>query len=152
MIELASKKLITAMAVTGVLLVSVGAAQPACSSWMPRERAAAGVEALIDCTAPARASVVAGLGKALIAYALKYVSGDGRTVDLAQLKADAKVLKGEAVGSCALAAALAALATPPPESARSSVAPAPAPDPSAWRQALDAIRAELGVGAVKAAT
>lgn len=126
-----------------LLLVSaVGVTQPACATARPR--ATAGFDALIDCTAPSRAAVVADLGQALVDYARKFVSGDGQTVNIDKLKASAAALKGEAIGSCGLIAALAILATPKPEAARSLLAE---PDPGQWRGALEAVQLELGVRA-----
>ena len=130
-------------AMLAVLLFALGsAALPACATARPR--ATAGLDALIDCTAPARTAVVADLGHALVDYARKFVSGDGAMVNIDKLKASASALKGEVIGSCGLIAALAILATPKPESARSLLAE---PDPGQWRGALEAVRAELGVRA-----
>lgn len=136
-----------------VALLAIGLAgsvvlAPGCATARPR--ATAGTNALLDCTAPDRAALVDSLGVALRGYALKYISGDKQTVDLDKLKADARKLKGEVIGSCGLVAALAALATPPPAAARSLLAPT-GPDPSEWAAALAVVRVELGVGAVRAA-
>ncbi len=131
-----------------VLLLALGAATlPACATARPR--ATAGLDAALDCTAPARAAVVADLGQALVSYVRKFVAGDKQTVDLDKLKASAAALKGEVLGSCALVTALAILATPKPEAARSLLAAPPGPDPSQWRDALEMMQLELGVRAVK---
>lgn len=129
-----------------VLVIGGAALTTACATARPR--ATAGYGALLDCTAPARAPVVHDLGVALQDYARRYISGDGKTIDLAKLKADALALKGEVLGSCGLVTALAILATPKAEAARSLLAE---PGPEQWREALEVVRAELGVGAVRAA-
>lgn len=135
----------------GMLAVLVlglgGAAVSGCATVQPR--AAAGATALIDCTTDARAAVVDDLGVALRGYVLKYVSGDGRTIDVAKLKADALALKGEVFGSCGLVTALAILAAPKPPAPPSFYAAPAGPDPEAWHEAFLEVRAELGVGAVK---
>lgn len=137
----------------GVLLV-VGLAgsialAPGCDTG--RARAANGTAALLDCTADARATVIADLGVTLRAWVLKHVAGDGRTIDMAQLERDAQALKGEVIGSCALVTALAILATPAQAPAPQGLLAAPAgPTPEQWRVALVEVRAELGVGAVRA--
>lgn len=130
-----------------VLVIAVGSTQPACATARPR--VAAGLSALIDCTTPQRAAVVDDIGHALLGYVLKYVTGDGRSVDTAKLKADSAALKGEALASCGLVAALAILATPKPPAPPSFYAEPPSPDPAVWRAALEQVRAELGVGPVK---
>lgn len=136
----------TVKKLTALLVLILALTLPAIGACDPRSRAAAGLDALIDCTTAERAATVDSLGEALKAYALKYVSGDGRSIDLARLKADALALKGEVLGSCGLAAALAMLAEPKPEGQRSLLAE---PTPEQWREAFVAVRTELGVGAVR---
>jgi len=129
-----------------LLIAALGSTQVSCATARPR--ATAGYDALIDCTTPSRATVVADLGQALVDYARKYVSGDGQTVNIDKLKASAAALKGDVVGSCALVTALAILAARKPEAARSLLAAPPTgPDPEQWRGALEAVQLELGVRA-----
>ena len=133
-----------------MLVLALGGAGLALSSGCAtaRPRATAGLDAMLDCTAPARAAVVADLGKALVDYARKFISGDGATVNIDKLKASATALKGEVIGSCGLVTALAILATPKPEAARSLLAAPPTgPDPEQWRDALEAVQIELNVRA-----
>lgn len=128
------------------LLLAVAGGTSACATARPRAAAATAAE--IDCTAPAIATLAVDIGVSLRAWVLKHVAGDGRTIDLAQLKRDASALEGEAVGSCALVAALAILAAPSQAPAHQGLlATAAGPTPDDWRAALVEVRAELRVRA-----
>jgi len=130
-----------------LLIGALGTTQVSCATARPR--ATAGATVAIDCTAPDIAAIVGDVGHALVGYVLKYISGDGRHVDTTKLVADLKVLKGDVLGSCGVTTALAILATPKPPGPPSFYAEPSGPDPAEWAVALAAVRAELGVGAVK---
>jgi len=146
----AMQRVASTVPMLAVLLLGAGlvASQVSCAG-TARPRATAGATVAIDCTAPDIAAIVGDVGHALVGYVLKYISGDGRHVDTTKLVADLKVLKGDLLGSCGVTTALAILATPKPPGPPSFYAEPSGPDPAEWAVALAAVRAELGVGAVK---
>jgi len=130
-----------------VLLVGAGgAALTSCATVRPVATTAVAAE--LDCTSAQIAATVNALAQPAKDYLLGKISGDGRTVDTAALRADARALKSQA-WTCALSTAFALLLQPPAASAGFSARVEPGgPDPDVLRAAWAELRGELGVGRV----
>lgn len=130
---------------TLLVVVLAGAAlQPACATARARGAAAAG--AFIDCHAPAIQASVAELLPLATQAVLAAISGDGRHVDTDRLREAARPLRSD-LGRCALAGAVAAIATPaltPRARAEQVMAAGLEVDGPALRAAFASVRAELG--------
>ena len=113
---------------------------PSCASVRPRVAAATG--AFVDCEEPAlKAIATEAYGLAEVAI-LSTVSGDGRHVDTTAFTAALRGLTSDGL-RCAVAAAVAALATPPTKPALVMAAPLVV-DPGALRAAFARASTELG--------
>ena len=132
-----------------MLVLLVGAGGAALTSCAPvRPVATTAVAAELDCTSAQIAATVNALAQPAKDYLLGKISGDGRTVDTAALRADARALKSQA-WTCALSTAFALLLQPPAASAGFSARVEPGgPDPDVLRAAWAELRGELGVGRV----
>lgn len=123
-----------------VLALGGVALAPACASW--RQRSGQGIGAALQCETPNVQSAIAQLLPMATAVIVGAISGDGQSVDRAILKAVAQPFKDTAL-QCALDAAVAAAADPPP---RNPDAPASAPlvvNRDALLAAYRSVRAEL---------
>jgi len=114
---------------------------PACDT--ARDLATVGVGAMIDCQDDNLRAAVEELVPLATQAVLAAVSGDGRHVDTARIRAAASALKSD-LGRCALATAVAILSAPrtpkpgAPQSAGLEV------DGGALRAAFEQVRGELG--------
>lgn len=99
------------------------------------------IAAELDCTSAAMVDTAKSLGNVAQAYLVSKVSGDGRTVDTAAVKADMRAL-GSKAWSCAMSVALGVILG---QSSMRTLADA-GPD---WRGALAEVKGELGVTTVK---
>ncbi len=126
-----------------VLALGLGviALQPGCAT--VRERATVGAGALIDCEAEHLRAGVAELVPLATQAVLAAISGDGRHVDTAPIRAAAHALRSD-LGRCALATAIAILATPTKPSAGAPMAAGLVVDSGELRAAFERVRGELG--------
>ncbi len=115
-----------------------------------RQRASAATKAFVDCQGADVASAVAELVPLAEQAVLVAIGGSGH-VDTAQLKALAAPLQSD-LGRCALAAAIAALAEPPPTTPGAPAAAPLAVNGSELKSAFSAVRVALGWAPVKLAT
>lgn len=114
-----------------------------------RARGGAAGGALLDCQAHNLVAAIAELVPLAKQAVMVAIGGTGH-VDTGQLRAAAAPLKSD-LGRCALAAAIAALASPPPPEQPGAPAAAPLEvDGHELRAAFVAIRGELGWPTVKA--
>jgi hypothetical protein len=140
---------VTPLAMLAVLLLGVGSmGLSSCAT--VREQGAAGVAAFLDCEAadipPTMLHDATDLATAAVRNA---IAGDG-SIDASQLKADAAVLKSD-LGKCALAGAIAALATPVPVTPGGPAAAPLEVNGKALRGAFAKARSELGWAPVRLA-
>lgn len=134
-------------AVIGVVLLQIFVVlQPACGA---RQRATAATEAFIDCQGSDLATAVSELVPLAEQALLVAIGGTGH-IDTGQLKAIAAPLKSN-LGRCALAAAIAALATPTAETPGAPAAARLTVDGPALKGAFSAVRGELGWPAARLA-
>jgi hypothetical protein len=132
-----------------LLVVGIGAgvAAPGCATARARGAAAAG--AFIDCEAPEVAAVLPDLLPLARDAVMLAISGDGH-VDTTRLRADAAGMRSD-LGKCALAAAIAALATSPAATPGAAAAAPLTIDGLELRARFAMIRGELGWPAVQLA-
>lgn len=124
-----------------LLAITIGGTAPACAT--VRERATVGVGAMLDCQDDNLRAGVDELLPLATQAVLAAVSGDGRHVDTAPIRAAARALKSD-LGRCALASAIAILATPRKPDPDAPMAAGLEIDPDALRAALESVRPELG--------
>lgn len=129
------------------LLLGAMALQSACADLQPRERAAAGAGALLDCEAPTIADVLLELIPLAKQAVMAAISGDGHA-DTTALRAAAAPLKSD-LGRCALATAIAILATPESAAPGAPAAAALVVDTVELRRQFTALRVNLGWAPVK---
>lgn len=127
------------------LLVCLFASLAGCTD--ARQRAGAGVGALIDCEAPNLAKTVAELVPLAKQAVLALIGPDGK-VDTSKLKAAGAGIVSD-LGRCALATAVAILATPPTSGHTIIAQPLLVPDPGALRAAFEDVRTAWGGASFK---
>ena len=141
----------TLVKTAGVLLVvlAVGTTQSACSGASPRERAAAGVGAFLDCESPHVDAQMLEDAKVTAKSAIrKWIRGDG-TIDTAGLRADVQPLRSDLL-KCAYEGAIAALLAPVAPQPGAAMAAPMAVDVDQVRAAWAQVRGELGWPAARA--
>lgn len=126
--------------------VGAFALQSGCAT--ARDRATVGAAALIDCEADHLRAGVAELVPLATQAVLAAISGDGRHVDTAPIRAAAQALRSD-LGRCALATAIAILATPTRPTSSGLAAAALKVDSGELLAAFESVRGELGGSAYK---
>lgn len=137
------------LSVLTVITVIVGGGLAA-SCAAARQRGGAAVGAFLDCEAADIPPAMLKDATDLATQAVRNVISGSGSIDASQLKADAALLRSD-LGKCALAGAIAAIATPVPTTPGAPAADPLEVDGAALRGAFARVRGDLGWAPVRLA-